>query len=409
MKTLPILILLLIVSTSATCRQVKRDPNTGMIRVLYIGAPFSARGPYIYLNSDPLLSVTPISGNQFGLSQDVVKKAMRLYLPRSKTDLAGKYDVVGLDDCTYVSFTMRFIEWVTSGCRDRGLGIFMGGGSEAFGGAHGFPSWGDTPLVNVMPVQPIPMSEGYARNIVKNPEDEFASRTPWENYEEHNIFRGYNVVEIRPGANQISEIRKTGGGRRDPGWVWWDVGEGRFFASPTGFRGSIGGPSVITSASLSFLDWKHYPDFVCNMVYFSAGLRPPADIALMYRVRERFREIDIQKQLTAGMMEFAARFNADTSAVEKKMDEADEQLEKARGFFVNLELEAALEGTDDTISRLEEAYQLAFEAKETALIWVFFIEWLVVTATALVSGVTLWSLMIRKKMYRKVTSTRLRS
>ncbi len=389
-------------------KDLKRDPNTGLIRVLYVGAPFSAPGPYPFFRIDPLLATTPISGNQFGLPHELVKKAMRLYMPRTREDLVSKYDVVGLDDSTYAGFPPNMLPWLRDGCREDSLGIFMGGGSEAFGGAHGFPSWGDTVLVEVMPVEPMPLGMGHIRNLIIKPEDEFASRTPWDDYENHNLFAAANVVSLRGGANQMSELRPTGGGGKYPGWVWWDIGNGRFFASPTGFRGSIGGPNVITSASLNFLDWKHYPDFVSNMVYFVAGLTPPSDLQLLYTARQKFLEIDIHRQLTSGMMEFAARFNADITKVDKKLAESEEHLARARSYFVDLDLQASVEAAGEVLATLEEAHDLAFRAKQTALIWVFLIEWLVVTSTGLVCGIVVWTLMVRRRLYREVPLTRIR-
>ena len=401
-----LILLAMLVLGGTSAKEIKRDPDTGLIRVLYVGAPFSTQNPYPFFRTDPLLATTPISGNMFGLPDDMVKKAMRLYMPRSKQTLVSKYDVVGLDDSTYTSFPVGAINWMRDGCLIDGLGIFMGGGSEAFGGAHGFASWGDTVLLEVMPVGLTSQYLGYARNIVVQPHDDFASRTPWDEYESHNMFGAYNVVTLRPGANQISELTPTAGGRNDPGWTWWDVGEGRFFASPTGFRGSIGGPNVITSAGLSFIYWKHYPDFVSNMVYFLAGLTPPADLKLLYIARQRFREIDIQRQLTSGMIEFAAKFNADTDRVDAKMDEAEEILARARGFFVDLDLQSSLGEADGVLAALKEAHDLALKARGTALFWTCVTEWLVVTATGLVCGTGIWTLMVRRRFYREVSSTR---
>jgi uncharacterized membrane protein len=400
-------IVLVILLPAGGAKEIKRDPSTGSIRLLYIGAPFQAEGPYMYLVSDPLLAVTPISGNMFGLAPGLVKKAMRLYMPRTRADLVSKYDVLGIDDSTYTSYPANSLEWFREGCLEDGLGIFMGGGSEAFGGAHGFPSWFDTALVDVMPVNPLPVyGGGISRNVIIVPEDEFAAHTNWDEYEEHNLFAAFNVVAARPGANQISEIRPLGGGRY-PGWTWWDIGRGRFFASPTGFRGSIGAPNVITSASLSFLDWKHYGDFVANMVYFTAGLTPPDDLQLLYTVRERFRQIGIQRQITGGMIEFAAKFNADTAKVDEKLDESEARLREARGHFVDFELEASMEGTAEVLRALEEAYDLALKARRSALLWVFVTEWLVVTATSLICGIGVWTLMVRRRLYREVASTRM--
>lgn len=48
----------------------------------------------------------------------------------------------------------------------------------------------------------------------------------------------------------------------------------------------------------------------------------------------------------------------------------------------------------------------AIEVKNTALLWIYLIEWFVVTGTAMGSGVLLWSLMIRRRFYRQVSVTK---
>ena len=50
---------------------------------------------------------------------------------------------------------------------------------------------------------------------------------------------------------------------------------------------------------------------------------------------------------------------------------------------------------------------MAIQAKDNALFWIFVIEWFVVTGTSMVAGALLWSLMVRRRLYREVGETRL--
>ena len=407
MRTAWVMVLILLVSlTPSLGRDLKRDPDTGVIRVIYVGAPFSCANPYPVLRLDPLLSVTPISGNLFGLPTELVRKAMRLYMPRSKKDMVTKYDVIWLDDTSYVGFPPKTLEWMAEGCKVDGLGLIMGGGPEAFGAGYGFPSWGDTVLADVMPVGVTTETGGYVRNVVTARNDELASRTPWDEYEKHNLFAGHNVVSLRPGSNEISQLVPTMGGAKHSGWTWWDIGEGRFFASPTGFRGPIGSPTIVTSAGVSFIYWKHYPDFVSSIAYFTAGLTPPEDFQLLHLNRLKFREIDDRMRTVAGTIDFISRFGADTSRVDRKLSEAKARLVEAKGYFVDLNLEESRRIADEAIGILEDAYVLALRAKDKALFWIFLTEWLVVTATGLLTGGVVWALMVKRRLYREVSVTR---
>ena len=395
---LAVLLVFLLTAGLAQAKVLKRDPETGIIRILYVGAPFWA-SPYQVFKFDPLLSTTPVAGNLFGIPPSQVKRAMRLYMPRTKEAMVSKYDIIGLDDCSWESFPAQVIHWMVESCIEDGMGIFMAGGFESFGGAAGFPSWGNTVLDKVMPVKCTSAYGPDGKNVVTDFENEFIKSVPWDEYEQHNVFGGYNIVLLKEGANQLSEVtRLTPGGGNDPGWVWWDIGKGRFFASAPGFRGG--------SADRGFIRWKHYQDFVSNMVYWLAGLKPPEDITLLYQTRQAFRDIYDQRQVVLGTIDFISRFGADTSKVDKKLAEAEEIVREARSHFVDLDLQRSKEMADRAISTLEEAYDLALEAKDAALYWIFLTEWLVVTATGLVCGFVVWTLMIKRRLYKQVGITK---
>jgi len=386
-------------------KDVKRDPKTGIIRVLYIGTPFRTLSPYNSFRTDPLLSPTPVSGLAW-LQPDIIQKALRLYLPRNRAQYA-EYDVIGLDDTSFEHFPPNTLIWMKDSLLEDGMGFFMGGGSGSFGGAHGFPSYADTPLQDVMPVDCVNDFREFCVNAVTKPGDDFIRSVPWDGYENHNFFGGYNILRVRDGAVQLSELRPMAGGEIEPGWTWWDIGRGRFFASPTTLRGSVGTGGV-TTAGRVFLLWKHYGDFVSNMAYFLTGLTPPTDTQLLYTTRLRFREIDYHRSMVTGTMEFISRFGAPTGRVDEKLGEVEELLSIAKQHFVDLDLAQSLGQADRVIQLLEEADEIAMKAKQSALLWVYVIEWLAVTSTLLLSSLTLWTLMMRKKLYREVSSTHIK-
>jgi hypothetical protein len=50
---------------------------------------------------------------------------------------------------------------------------------------------------------------------------------------------------------------------------------------------------------------------------------------------------------------------------------------------------------------------LALEQRKRALFWIFLVEWLVVSGTSMITGTVVWTLMVRRKVYREVGRTRL--
>ena len=45
--------------------------------------------------------------------------------------------------------------------------------------------------------------------------------------------------------------------------------------------------------------------------------------------------------------------------------------------------------------------------RRRALVWIYVTEWIAVTGTSMLAGFLLWSLMVRRRLYREVTTTRL--
>ncbi len=367
-----------------------------MIRVLYIGAPFMT-SPYQNFRMDPLLIPTPIQANQYALPMSWVKKAMRVYMPRTLESMVSEYDVIGIDDASWAVFRSKTIYWMSQGCTDAGMGMFMAGGFESFGGNVGFPSWGDTVLSEVMPVECIRgqyLESG--PNVVTDFDDPLISSLPWDDYSRYSVFCGYNLLSTKQQAHEISHIRKSSGNH--PCWVWWDVGKGRFFASAGGFRG--------VSGWCQFYNWDHYSDFVCNLQYFLAGLTPPSDLELLDATRAAFEDVYNQRQILISTLDFIAKFNADTRKADLKVEEALNSLEKARESFADLELSRSKELAEISYEKLEEAYHLALGAKDDAIFWIFVTEWLVVSGTSMVCAFVIWTLMVRRRLYKETGITR---
>jgi len=63
----------------------------------------------------------------------------------------------------------------------------------------------------------------------------------------------------------------------------------------------------------------------------------------------------------------------------------------------------------ETVSgTLTEIGNDAVRLKDQALFWVYVSEWLTVTAASMLGGVMIWTLMVRRRMYRAVEVTRIR-
>ena len=62
---------------------------------------------------------------------------------------------------------------------------------------------------------------------------------------------------------------------------------------------------------------------------------------------------------------------------------------------------------DQIDMRLVEIQNDAMRLKDQALVWVYAIEWFSVTATSMIAGSFLWFVMIRRRLYREIGTTRI--
>lgn len=61
----------------------------------------------------------------------------------------------------------------------------------------------------------------------------------------------------------------------------------------------------------------------------------------------------------------------------------------------------------ESLELFSRAEEVARREKNIALMWVYVIEWLVTVSTFFIAGFVLWSLMVRRRLYREVAKTSL--
>ncbi len=378
----------------ATGREPRSDLKTGVVRLIYIGAPFMG-GPYPYLRVDPLIDATPVDGNAYGIPPALVRRALRMYLPRRYDQLTSSYDVIGLDDATCANFETRVLAWFRDGVVEDALGLFMAGGFESFGGMAGFPSWGPTPVGEVLPVTP---TGGYPNGVrikITDPDDPLLRSLPFETFGDKYNFFDANTAEDKIGAKVIARIVRV----NYPAWAWWDVGKGRTFASCTPLRGGGVGP---------FSHWPYYGDYVSNLVYFAAGIGLPENLELVHIAREKMGDCVDETAYVISILDFVEKFGANPQQALVKVGEAEDGRRGAVSLYRSLRMAESIEQLDDVLATLHSAYDLAMIARDRAMFWVFIIQWLAVTSTGLVCGFILWTVMVRRRLYCDVGLTRLR-
>ena len=156
-------------------------------------------------------------------------------------------------------------------------------------------------------------------------------------------------------------------------------------------------------------EWEYYGDYLINMAYLTVGMTIPQDLELSHLVRTELAEYQLQRTVTVSLLEFAEKFGGNVVDLEDRLAETGGRKMEADDLYLDQDYESVLEVMGEVWDQLNAINDDAIKVKDRALTWVYFIEWLTVTGTMLVCGFVLWSLMVRRRAYRAVRTTRLRS
>jgi uncharacterized membrane protein len=384
-----------------SCATPRAGPD-GRVRVLYTGDAISPGypTPYMFMRIEPLIQVTPVIASQivathfFGMEGlDMVRRAIRLYMPRNLRQLTEGYDVVIISDSTLVVFTTNQLSWMVESVEDEGLGIIMAGGHESF---H-MGGWQVTQIADILPVDMLPDQSALGFGRIIEPDHELMSSIPWEDGGFARVpFGGANMGTVRQGAIELAVLQETTG-REVPMMITGESGKGRTFAFM---------PDWTFGGGYQFSVWEYYGDFANNLMLFLAAQNIPQDIEILHQARRELVRLDISRGLLVSMFEFVEKFGANPLPLEEMLDQVDDLKSRAEAAYINQDFTESLKLIIEAIAETEAAEEEAVRVKNSTLFWIYVIEWLVVTATLMISGMVVWGLMVRRKYFREVRSTR---
>jgi uncharacterized membrane protein len=400
-----ILILALLIQPVAS-REPRRDPVSKRIRILYYGDAF-APSPYPTYVVDPLTFVVALTGMS-GKNQEEIDKKMRLYMPRTYKDLTEKFDVVIMSDAIVRNFRTDYVMWIRNSVIDGGLALLMIGGYGSFGGVPYLESnWGATVLQDALPVICIhtgwdqgdqSVSQAGVFEIAEEAaQNEFITSLPFDTLGPHGVFNGVNIVQLKLSSELLANYRKSSG-RRYPLLVYEEIGEGSGFAMCSDWT-PYGG--------INFLRWPYYPDFALNLMSYITGNAVPQDLEAAHRARVLMQDHRGLLETLHSVIDFVAKFGANIARAEELLIEIDEAQKAGKNAYMEGDMETAITQLGRAMDELLGASEDIWRLKDEALFWVYVTEWLVVAATGMLCGFVLWTIMIRRRLYREISSTRL--
>ncbi len=335
------------------------------------------------------------------------KKYVRMYFPRTYGDLIG-YDFICYVDTFFGHLTGSQIDLMYRALRDEGLG----GLTTLGGGISWVPefrqSWESSSVSLAFPTDYLQPPEKIAyvyefRVSVARSQDVPSVFKPYLALGvENQVGRQAAELGPRPGATVFASMRAAKGDGM-PFAVEWSYGKASTWSIAT---------DIQSDYNLWWTRWQGrdgYPyamDLFLGMVLHSTGRQVPQDPVQFHNVRSLFGGYRERVSMLYSLVEFVEKFGANRQPIDRALAKVDLVEAEARDLYLSQDMSAAEETMKRAFSELGEVSVLAMKLKDQALMWVYLIEWASVTGTLLASGFVLWSIMVRRRLYRPSGTTR---
>jgi hypothetical protein len=332
------------------------------------------------------------------------QRSVKLYMPRRYVDLV-KNDAINLVYADAQLFTPKYKSWFSKAVKENGTGLVLAG--QSYGGNCWLWEWIDSTLGEVLPLEDSTTSGGNMGLVkdpatirVLEPDNPLMASLPWSKIGKHGTFSGYSLTNAKPGSDVLAELKPVIG-QAYPFLVCWDVGRGRSLAILTGLF------YPYRNSQDPFYEWLYLGDFACNYNLFVARRDIPEDVQVIHEIRIQTTFAQEVRSILLGGIEFISKLGGNSVSLEEMLREADNTLRDAKQMYLNYEFEASLAKTRKFSQYLIEISEATAKLKDQTFLWIYMVEWSILTATSLTTGAVIWSLMIKKRLYQEVSTTRL--
>ncbi len=379
----------------ASFGQCQGGEVAGKKKLIWVGEVIANNQMFIdMMGTDPRFQlVATVPCNILVLPYEQALKFVRIYLPRRYADLVSGTDAMMFHDFSPKILTDKYLEWFRQGVYD-GIGLLLVEFAQR-ASMCGMEYWQETSLYDAFPADLYPNcieaihGRQYYKIVQHGPLVDFPDM------EKMIMNWGWHGDLIPREGTTIWAVWR---GRGTPALVSRPYGAG------TVLHYNHGWDTIPDDVKRS---WRYLPDYVFNHLCFVTGLDFPDDLELVHEVRALFSSMDGQTRMAISVIEFIDTFGANLRPFEIKLAGMNDQRLQAERAFIEGDMIRA----GDIMRRAnEEMTQISNEmmkAKNRAMLWVFVIEWLSVTGTGMVCGFILWTVMVRRRLYREVVVTRL--
>jgi len=391
--------LLLVMSAAPLCKGEKID-------ALLIGSVWGNTLLEKYFSEDPSIVYTAIPCRETtGITTHDMVKAVRLYFPRTYDEMK-RYDYVMLLAPEFQYFSPKQDLWMYDLIEKEGAGGFNDGSVFSIvAQIHG--AWAVSLTQKAFPNDaPAVVARGNggespsgAYNVVINRNFPDPVLTPFIKYGVEAVpALTSRFVIPRPRAGTLAwQVGNFPAQGKVPFLVAWDYGKGRTITC---------GGFIKYGETWLGRENPYGPDIVMNMVFYSTKRNLIQDVDVFHQLKLAFREFADRMNMLITLKDFVEEFGANTQRIQNKIWDLQDMQRKANEQYLAQDFSECWATLKSAFSFFDEAEALAKREKDAALLWVYVIEWLITTATLLVSSFALWSLMVRRRLYKQIRTTR---
>lgn len=353
---------------------------------------YSGFNSFVIMRDDPAIAATLVPSRADYVSRDAAVRNLRVYMPRSYSSYATNYNFTLISDCDAGIIRPLWVEWMVDSVREGGLGFLWLGSLESQDLA--FTSWEGSILAEIAPIYPHPRRDiwGLFTLVVLRPDDPLMGSMPWET--SPGILH-FNTQIPRQGGIVLAVTEP----QRHPLMTEWSVGRGRVLC----FSGKF--PRGMENWAR---EWRFFPQAMIYMAYDVGGRSLPPDPVLFERLIRYFQNIRVRNELVLSISEFSERFGAQVGRIHSEMTRISQDGREAETMYLRSEYSSAMGLLESILERQLELVEESMELKDRALSWIFFTEWISVFAAMMLSFSSIWTLMIRRRLYVRPGITRAR-
>jgi len=402
-----VLILMMLSASS-----VLSAPSGDIIRVLAIGEVDTAYCPiYGFCASEPSLDVTlavarDMHGTNYG--DKGLQRIIRLYVPRNLDAMLG-YDFIVINQPVIRFFPQSSLEAMYSAVAEHGVGslCFMESKYREI-----YEPWLQTRLSQCYPYDHYknirmgaPGGQPYNLEVVMDQQLPPLLRP----------FVPLGIEKIRPFGYARPTFPREGatewaycktdywsykGITKFPLFLSWHYGEANAMVWTTADQ--------FDSPFWRATDGKERfeLDIFTGIIWLSCGWRLPEDPLMVHQLRSAFTQANARISSSYAMLDFIDSFGANTRRLEQELAGVQDMKQKAARLYLSNKFSEASSAIAETMSALDKIDSESVSLRRRAMMWVHLVEWLTITSSLAITGSLLWTLMVRRRLFKPVSSTR---